>query len=102
MKTTVAKGFESIYFHYLDWFQARAEQGAVSVEREAFPQYQSFHEDVFENDRMILNRMYYTVPLSPSASRSGKLELFAFSELNLMEKENGSIADLYTVEYRIE
>ncbi len=102
MKTTVAKGFKSLYARYLDWFQERAGKEALPWDEEDLPRFQSFNEDVYENDRIVLNRVYYAVPLAPSHSRSGRLEVFTFSELNLMEKAGNDITNLRTVEYRVE
>ncbi len=102
MKTTVVKSFDGLYLRYQEWFRGRAAERAAPWDREDFPRFQSFHEDVYDNGRVILNRMYYMIPLSPTESRSGKLEIFSFSELNLMEMDGDDIADCRTIEYRIE
>lgn len=102
MKTTVVKKLDDFYSRYLDWFQKRAAKNAVPWAEEDLPRFQSFHEDVYENDRIILNRMYYSIPLPSSTSLSGKLEIFSFSELNLLEKEGHEIVNICPVEYQIE
>ncbi len=102
MKTTVVKNFKSIYGRYLYWFQERAGKDVLPWDEEDFPRFRSFNEDVYENDRIVLNRVYYSIPLSPSHNHTGKLEVFSFSELNLMEKAGDDIVGLCTVEYRVE
>lgn len=102
MKTQLITNFEALYSRYLDWFRERAKKEVIPLEKECFPQFQSFHEDVYETDRLLLNRMYYMIPISPLESLTGKLEIFSFSELNLMEKSKDDISDLRTVEYRVE
>lgn len=106
MGISIGHGFEAVYQHYLAWFRERAKPGASPKEKDTLLGWQSFHEDVFENPHFILNRVYFLIPLSPAQSRSGTLEIFRFSELNLMRKAqyNGmeEIAEIYPVEYRIE
>ncbi len=102
MKTTATRGSKSLYARYLNWFQERAGEEALPWDEEDFPRFQSFHEDVYETARLLLNRMYYIVPLSPTSSLSGKLEVFTFSELNLLEKDGDEIVDVRPVEYRVE
>lgn len=96
------KDFEALYSRYLHWFKSRAAEGALPFGREDFPRFRSFHEDVYEDDRMFLNRAYYFIPLAPSESVSGRLEIFAFSVLNFMEKEGDDLPNAVRVEYRIE
>ncbi len=99
--------FSRIYQDYLAWFQERARDGADPIDEEQLIRYQIHNEDAFENASYLLNRIYFVVPLSPSQSRSGSMELFAFSELNLLVKgtANGisdEVLDMYPVEYRRE
>ncbi len=102
MKTTGKGSYANLHSRYLDWFRERAGNRSAPWDEEDFPRFQSFHEDVYENDRILLNRVYYSIPLSPSDSLSGKLEVFSFSELNLMEKDGDDIIDICPVEYRLE
>lgn len=102
MKTTVTNSFHTLYSHYLDWFQKRAGAGTAPWDKEDFTRFQSFHEDVYEDKKILLNRVYYAVPLSPSDNPSGKLEMFTFSALNLMEKDESGTMNILTVEYRVE
>lgn len=78
--------FETVYQDYLAWFREQARPTANPREKEELLGCQIFHEDIFENDNILLNRMYFLIPLSPSQSKSGALEIFRFSELNLMLK----------------
>jgi len=98
--------FETVYQDYLTWFRERARPNANPKEKEELLGCQIFHEDIFENDNLLLNRMYFLIPLSPSQSKSGELEAFQFSELNLMMKIHADkideIAGILCVEYRKE
>lgn len=98
--------FETVYQDYLAWFWERARPTANPKEKEEVLGCQIFHEDIFENDDILLNRMYFLIPLSPSQSKSGALETFRFSELNLMLKIHmesaEEITDILPVQYRRE
>lgn len=94
--------FDEAYGHYLSWFQEKAAANAVPKDKEAILGFQLCHEDVFEDDAIFLNRMFFIVPLLPSESKSGQLELFAISELNLMQKAGDDTEDVTPVEYTIQ
>ncbi len=98
--------FQAIYQSYLSWFRERAAECALPKTEEELLGFQIFHEDIFEDSNILLNRMYFAIPLSPSQNRSGSLETFAFSELNLMLKIRHSgideITNILPVEYRLE
>ncbi|UNI72511.1 MAG: hypothetical protein [Chaetfec virus UA24_244] len=96
--------FETVYQFYLAWFEKEAVAGAVPLEKEEVLAYQIFNDDIYENDELLLNRMYFSLPLSPALSRSSTLENFCFSELNLMEKiqPSNDVVNMLSVEYRIE
>ncbi len=79
--------FEELYDDYLAWFRKRAKDQTTAWSREDFSRFQSLNEDVFENGRILLNRVYYLVPLLPGQSRSGRLEVFSFSELNMLFRD---------------
>ncbi len=90
--------FEMLYADYLLWFRERAKEQAVAWEQEEFPRFQSLNEDVFQEGGIVLNRAYYLVPLLPEHSRSGRLEVFAFSELNILfQNYEGDV--ILTAEY---
>ncbi len=91
--------FDEAYGRYLSWFQEKAAAGAVPKDREEILGFQLCHEDVYQDDTMLLNRMYFVIPLLPSESKSGQLELFAISELNLMRKTGGASEDFTPIEY---
>ena len=94
--------FDKAYGAYLAWFQEKAVSSAVPKDREAVLGFQLCHEDVFENDSILLNRMFFILPLLPSESKSGLLELFAVFELNLMQKAGDDTEDVTPVEYAIQ
>ncbi len=94
--------FDEAYRRYLSWFQEKAVSSAVPKDQEAVLGFQLCHEDVFENDSILLNRMFFIVPLLPSESKSGLLELFAISELNLLQKAGGDVEDITPVEYTVQ
>lgn len=98
--------FRGIYREYLKWFEERAQETARPIDEEEMIDCQICHEDIFENSNYLLNRMFFLIPLAPSQSRSGTLEAFAFSEMNLMLKGPGGdaddVLDIYPVEYRRE
>lgn len=102
MQTQSLESLNDLYSRYLLWFRERAGKEALPWEKEDFPRFQSFNEDAYENDRIVLNRMYYLIPLSPSESASGRLDVFAFSVLNLLEKTGDEIVTIRPVEYRVE
>ncbi len=56
---------------------------------------------MFEADGFFLNRVFFVVPMLPSESRNGRLEVFVITELNLMKKAEDSdeIVDVIPVEY---
>lgn len=78
--------FQWVYQRYLEWFQEHARPSAAPWGEDKLLETVSHYEDVFENERLILNRMFYTVALLPSESKIGLLERFTFSQLTLMEK----------------
>lgn len=102
MVTQPIKSFEALYSCYLRWFQEHAGKNVTPLKAEDFPRFLSFHEDVCENSRILLNRVYYIIPLPPSQSASGALKTFTFSELNLMEKAGDEMENVCPVEYRVE
>ena len=93
--------FQRIYEDYLIWFHDKARSSAVSKSEEDFLQYQSGNEDVYEDAGILINRMFFFIPLLPSESKSGHLEIFRFSELNLMKKceESDDAEEIISVEY---
>lgn len=91
--------FDTVYKRYLAWFHEKAAAGTAPKEEGEFPAFQLFHEDIYEDDFMILNRVYFTVPLLPAESKTGRLELFAFTELNLLHKAGGEIERMTPIEY---
>lgn len=97
---------EHIYQEYLTWFRERARPGCTPANIGQITGLNSINEDVFEDEDMVINRIYYHIPLSALFSHSGKLEVFSFSSLNLMEKcPNGEERELRLVlplEYRRE
>lgn len=97
-------GFEWVYQRYLAWHQEQSIPGTPPKDKENLLQYQIFHEDIYENRGILLNRMYFLIPLSPSQSKRGIWENFQFSELNLLVKSpaDGEITHILPVEYRTE
>lgn len=93
--------FQRIYEAYLMWFHDKARPSAVPKGKEDLLQYQSGHEDVYEDAGVLLNRMFFVIPLLPSESKSGQFELFQFSELNLMKKDikSDDTEEVISVEY---
>lgn len=106
MEKTVRQTYETIYTEYLQWFRELAIGGVDPKGGDEIIRYRTFSEDVYEDKHIILNRVYFMVPLSPMQTKSGRLESFAFSELNLMVKQPRSdgdeIMDFRTIEYRRE
>ncbi len=102
-----APGAEGIWETYLEWFRERALDTAEAKSPEELESFLLFHEDVYLDGSFILNRMYFLIPLSPRESRSGKLEWFAFSRLNYLERRwtpdhADEIERCLAVEYRRE
>lgn len=98
--------FENVYQAYLNWFKGRGEEFSRPKEMEELLKFQITNEDVFEGPTVLLNRVYFSVPIFPGESRQGKFEYFNFSELNLMLKsrhtDGGEITNVIPAEYRIE
>lgn len=97
----------AVYMDYLKWFHEHARESVLPKQEDEFIDCRAFHEDSFEDDDLVLNRVFFLITLSPSQTQSGRLEIFAFSELNLMtwsyDKDNGEeINMVIPVEYRIE
>lgn len=89
--------FESIYSNYLTWFRDKARPAEEPKSREELMCFQILADDVFENALCLLNRAYYSVPLAPSQSRSGQVEVFRFAQLNLMVKSGGEDDDIVSI-----
>lgn len=103
MKSTSFKQFQNVYRAYLRWFKERCIDELPVKDEEELLACQTFNEDIFENERYLLSRMYFIVPLLPSENKNGVLEFFVFSELNFMDKgPDDSIREVLPVEYRIE
>jgi len=94
--------FDKAYGAYLAWFQEKAAADAVPKDQEAILGFQLCQEDVFENDSILLNRMFFVVPLLPAESKSGRLELFTISELNLLQKSGDDVEGITPVEYTVQ
>ena len=99
----VQKGYSfcKAYESYLAWFRDKATDTAKPKDEEEILGCQLCNEDVFEGDGVLLNRVFFVVPLLPSESRNGRLEVFVITELNLMKKAEDSdeIVDVISVEY---
>lgn len=97
--------FDRVYQSYLVWFRQKALKSARPSGPEDILKYQLCHEDVFEQDGLLLNRMYFLIPLLPSESKSGHLETFTIAELNLLQKSDpsscGEFDRLTPIEYTI-
>lgn len=85
--------FDRVYQGYLDWFRDKAAAAAKPKDQEGLLGYQLCNEDVFEGDGFLLNRVFFFVPLLPSESKSGRLEVFTASELNLLQKADGAAGE---------
>ncbi len=81
------KNFNWVYDRYLAWFHDNAKPTATPQSKEELMRFPLGNEDVFEQDAILLNQIFFAVPLRPSDSLTGQLRLFAFSELNLMAKD---------------
>lgn len=97
----------AVYTDYLKWFRDHAKEGILPKQEDELVGFHAFHEDSFDDGDITLNRMFFLIPLFPSQTRNGRLEVFAFSELNLMVRtsdESGcdKVDRLIPVEYRIE
>lgn len=104
MKIKNGNTFENAYKCYLEWFQDRAVAQAKPKSMKDFLGYQIGAEDVFEKENMLLARTFFFVPIFPSESKFGRMEIFTISELNFMEKvlsKNGEddILDVEAIEY---
>lgn len=99
------KDFAWVYQCYLTWIQSNARPDAQPETQEALLGFSLCHEDVFENQFILLNQMLFAVPLAPSQSLNGQWELFLFSELNLMRKstphKEADVVDICPVEYMV-
>ena len=94
---------ENIFEKYIAWFAEHALEGIAPPAREQLNLQQTHNEDLYEDDRCVVNRTCYLLPLLPSQSKSGRLEVFSFSELNLMFKNpDGDPEEVFPVEYRLE
>lgn len=94
--------FAWVYQCYLSWFRDRARPGAAPKQEEELIGAYSYNEDVFEDGHIYLNRVVYYVPLNSCEAKSGKPEVFGFSELNLLEKDCcGDIEEIIPVEYAL-
>lgn len=94
--------FTWIYQCYLDWFSSHARPGAAPMPEEELAGVQAYNEDVFDNGSIVLSRVVYYVPLAPSEAKSGRPELFGFTELNLLQGNGeGDIRDIAPVEYAL-
>lgn len=94
--------FSWVYQSYLLWFSEHARPGAAPKPDEELIGAYSYNEDVFEDGHIYLNRVVYYVPLDSREAKSGKPEIFGFSELNLMEKDEiGDIKGITPVEYEL-
>lgn len=96
--------FESVYASYLTWFQDKARPTEEPKSPDELLRCQVLDDDVFENAGCLLNRAYYSVFLAPSQSRSGQMELFSFTLLNLMVKgsgEDGDVVEIIPAEYML-
>ncbi len=98
--------FDRVYEAYLVWFHDKALSTVKPKDKEELLKYQIMNEDVFESSTVLLNRVYFSVPVFPGESQNGKFEYFSFSELNLMLKvhhdDKNEITGIIPVEYRIE
>lgn len=80
--------FNWVYDRYLVWFRDNAKPAATPQGEEELFRFSLGNEDVFEQDAVLLNQMFFAVTLRPSESLTGQLQLFTFSELNLMMKNS--------------
>jgi len=103
MTTENSHSLERVYDRYLAWFHENANAAAQPKRRGELSRYCLGSEDIFEDSVLLLNRAFYFVPLLPSESKSGLLETFTISELNLMRKSGGpdgdDLTELVPVEY---
>lgn len=97
-------GREEIYRAYVQWFEARAVEGAVPLPPERMPFDAAMNEDVYEDGRFLLNRTYHTVVAPASVTRSRRAEVFLFSGLHLIVKDpaTGDWTEMLDLEYRVE
>lgn len=97
--------FDQAYAGYLAWFhdQASAIARPKEKEKENILGCQMWHEDVFEEETLLLNRVFFLVPLLPSESKSGQLEIFVITELNLLKTTGADdeIEDVIPIKYSI-
>lgn len=94
--------FTWVYQHYLNWFAERARPDAAPKPEDEIVGAYSYNEDVFDDGHIILSRMVYYVPLTSSEAKSGRPELFGFTELNLMEESSdGDVEGITAVEYAL-
>lgn len=93
--------FTKTYENYLAWFRDKAADAAKPKDEEEILSCLLCNEDVFEGEGFLLSRVFFVVPLLPSESRNGRLEVFVITELNLMKKAEDSdeIEDVIPVEY---
>ncbi|ANU54117.1 hypothetical protein I5Q82_10125 [Acutalibacter muris] len=94
--------FTWVYQHYLSWFSDHARSDAIPKREEEIVGAHSYNEDVFSDGHISLNRVIYYVPLKQSEAKSGKPEIFGFTELNLLEEDSsGDIEKITPVEYAL-
>lgn len=103
MPIATEASFNAIYQRYVTWIQEHACSGIAPKEKEEIVGYQTLNEDIYEGEDFIINRVYFSIPLFPTQSCSGRLEAFQFSELNLLLKTSSyDDMDIIPVGYRIE
>lgn len=94
--------FSWVYQYYLAWFADRAQPGAAPKSEEEIIGTYSYNEDIFDDGHITLSRVVHYVPLTSREAKSGKPELFGFTELNLIEeRSDGEIAKIVPVEYTL-
>ena len=97
------KDFKWVYERYLAWFHQNAKPTAAPKDEEGLLRFSLCHENVFEQDVVFLNQLFFAVPLLPSVSLPGQFRLFVFSDMNLMKKipEIDDFDDITPVEYAV-
>lgn len=102
MKKSILCSFDWLYQSYLSWFHSHARPEAFPKNGEEIVSSFSNSEEIFNNGRVVLNRLVYYVTLPSADSVSGKPEVFGFTELNLMEDDGcGNFLEVTPVEYAV-
>ena len=95
--------FDTLQDAYREWVNDHAAEGVVVRDLQSMISRPMINDTEYEDDTLILDRVYYWIPLLPSESKSGKLETFNFSELNILFKDpDDEVTHVASGEYRLE